>query len=166
MTATLSPLTRREVTFYFLFASLLLLAVALVGIVFWAVTPPRNERPVGTLADFPPSDQPYYVGVGITGVWLVNVNGELLALNPQLGTFGGRMRCNVHWILTNNRFEDPCSGAKLRLDGIWLEPSTSFQPTHDPKGLERYKVEVRNGEVWIDLAVVTPGPAITGAPTP
>ena len=113
---------------------------------------------VGALADFPPSEHPYSVTAGDKRLWLVNFDGELLAFNPRLVTFQGRRRCDVVWVPTNRRFEDPCSGAKLGLDGRWLDPSVAVQAADEPHHLERYRVEVREGEIWIDLTAVTPSP--------
>lgn len=162
MSAAARPLNRQEATFYFLFAALLVLGLAVAGLVVWAVTPPSRYVHLGAVSDFPPGDAPYIFNSKSDWLYVVNTGDELLALNPRLAI--GNWNCLVIWINTNERFEDPCSGAKLSLTGTWLGFGGDVYWDGDPRknmdgrGLERYRLLELGGQLWMDLSAPTPGP--------
>lgn len=143
------PLTRQEALYYVWLAALVLFGAALIGGVAWYAVPAPRVIHVGRARNFPPSDQPYPVRTGERWLWIVNQDGELIALEPR--NHAGRTGCRVVWVPTNRRFEDPCCGGKFRLDGsLLMGPAT--------RGLDRYAVLIRGDEVWIDVTRATPGP--------
>jgi hypothetical protein len=155
MTTAIRSLNRQEVTFYFWFAALLWLGVALVAVIIWAVASVSGTRltRLGLVADFPPRAQPYYLPVEVPGqtskaVYLVNTGAEILALNAENMGKHPLFSCaeRVVWVPTNKRFEGPCTGNKFALDGKWI---SSFN--NPRRGLDSFPLEVRDGEIWIDL---------------
>jgi hypothetical protein len=155
MTTAIRSLNRQEATFYFLFAALFLGGVALVAVLFWAVASASGTRltRLGLVADFPPRAQPYYLPVKVPGqpsraVYLVNTGAQILALNAENRGKDPRHSCaeRVVWVPTNKRFEGPCTGNKFALDGKWI---SSFN--NPRRGLDSFPLEVREGEIWIDL---------------
>lgn len=168
MTTATRPLNRQEATFYFLFAALLLCGVVLAAVLFWAVaatsSPPLTR--LGTVDDFPPRSKPYYVALEEGRVWVVNLNGRLLALNADYSSDSDRFSCKemVVWVPTNSRFEGPCSGDKFALDGRWIKTYST-----EPHGLQQFPVAVRDGAVWVDFSRPIEGdtiPSVVYTPRP
>lgn len=156
MTTFTRPLNRQEALFYFWIAALLWLGLVLATLIFWAVASVSTSRltPVGLVADFPPTAQPYYVpiereGKPMEAVWVVNTGAQIIALNSQHTNRVGMFNCTerVVWVPTNKRFEGPCTGDKFTLDGKWIP---SFGNAHS--GLQSFQLEVRGSELWIDLS--------------
>lgn len=99
-------------------------------------------------------DQP--VHFADQGFWLVRrAEAEFLALyekDPHLG-------CSVPWrsefefMGLKGWFRNPCHGETYDLDGrCYAGPC--------PRGLDRFRVRVVNGEVMVDTSRVIPGPAL------
>ncbi|MDW8325029.1 MAG: hypothetical protein RMK99_00560 [Anaerolineales bacterium] len=152
MNAAARPFNKQEATFYFLFAALLLLALAVAGLLVWALTPPSRSVYVGVVSDYPPRDSPYRVEAGGQTLWLVNLGHQFIALEPRNIT--ARTACMVVWVEANRRFEDPCSADYFALDGAHLPAGVGSEVV----GLRRYAVAVRSGELWVNLSAVTPPP--------
>jgi len=143
---------------------LITVVIALALGLLWYLDPQHQYQRVGKLSDFAPSPGPYPITLGAARVYVVNTGTELFAINSRYRTMNPAWRCQVVWVPTNTRYEDPCSGAKFDLDGSWL--STAYVPAElEPRGLERWAVQVRNGEVWVNRALVTPG-AVGSTSTP
>ncbi|MCC7358275.1 MAG: hypothetical protein IT317_02290 [Anaerolineales bacterium] len=117
---------------------------------------------VGRLSDFPPSADPYFVDVDNDMLFVVNTGSQLLVLEPRFHTSDDIFNCDVKWVPTNERFEDPCSGAKFTPTGEWIEVSYLIK-TIDQRGLSRYPVEVRGDELWLTAKVLIPGRLIATA---
>lgn len=155
MTTAIRPLNRQEAVFYFWLAALLWLGIALVAVIVWAVVSVSGTRltRLGLVADFPPRAQPYYLLVEIKGqpfvaVYLVNTGAQILALNAENTSRNSLFSCSerVVWVPINKRFEGPCTGNKFALDGKWI---SSFN--NPRRGLDSFPLEVRDGEIWLDL---------------
>jgi len=159
---TTANLKRQEFAYYVFFAALSLFLVAVVvGGIWFAIPRPQQVR-IGKLTDFPPRSSPYVVTSKVF-VYVVNTGTEVLVINPRYTTDNGTWNCKVLWVPTNNRYEDPCSGAKFGLDGAWL-PTAYQPPIIEPRGLARYAIQLRNNEIWIEPAYSTPG-ALAGTAT-
>jgi len=141
----------------------MLVACALVGVALFYLARRPDEVRLGTLADYPPSAEPYRVAIDSHfAAFLVNTGTEvvLLKANYQTGQLGSN--CRVVWVPTNGRFEDPCSGAKFSLMGEWLEAAIQ-PPAIEHRGLERYTVAVRNNEIWLVQVPPSPGTLVATA---
>jgi hypothetical protein len=145
-------LNRREFTYYFFFATLVVLGVALLVGVIWMLLPAPNRTLVGDVADFPPSDQPYRVFINGSPLYVVSTGDELIALDPVVKKLA--KSCRVVWVPINTRFEDPCWGAKFDLRGNYLDGPAS-------RGLDQYPLRIEKSQVWVD-----PSQTIPGAPVP
>ncbi|MCC7361335.1 MAG: hypothetical protein IT317_17750 [Anaerolineales bacterium] len=121
-----------------------------VALVFYAsaLTLP-GRRLVGRVADFPPSAEPYAVmDAGRVAFYLVNLAGELLALEPDQPTRPAQ--CWARWDEVHQVYSDPCYGARYTLDGAWCDGPAV-------RDLDRYAVEVNNGRVWVYTDYVIAG---------
>ncbi|MBL8045264.1 MAG: hypothetical protein JNL09_01915 [Anaerolineales bacterium] len=161
MTTLTRPLNRQEVTFYFWFAALLWLGIVVVAVIVWAVASASTTRLIrlGIVADFPPRAQPYYVpvkrdGLPSAAVFIVHTGAQIIALNAENASNNSLFNCSerVVWVPTNQRFEGPCTGNKFALDGKRI-----LSPFNSRRGLESFPLEVRDGEIWIDLSEPIPG---------
>lgn len=165
MTTAIRPLNRQEAMFYFWLAALLWLGMALVGVLIWSVSS-ASISPlvrVGAVADFPPRARPYSLPIEIkgqpsVGVYLVNTGAEILALNAKNINTLASYPCEerIVWVPVNGRFEGPCTGDKFALDGKWISVRGEVK-----RGLQSFPVEIREGEIWVDVSQ-----AILGNETP
>lgn len=163
MTTAIRPLNRQEAMFYFWLAALLWLGVALTGVLIWSVSS-ASISPlvrVGAVADFPPRARPYSLPIEIKGqpsvrVYLVNMGAEIIALNATYTSSQFSCTERVVWVPTNGRFEGPCTGDKFALDGKWISVMGEVK-----RGLQSFPVEIREGEIWVDVSQ-----AILGNETP
>jgi hypothetical protein len=155
MKITVQParLNRREFTYYFFFATLVVLGVALLVGVIWMLLPAPHWALVGDVADFPPSDQPYRVFVNESPLYVVSAGGELMVLNPTVKKLP--KSCRVVWVPTNMRFEEPCWGAKFDLRGNYLDGPAS-------RGLDQYPLKIEKDRIWVDVSHTIPGPPVPG----
>ncbi len=147
-TTRLAPLNRRELAYYFFFATLVVLGTALLVGAIWMLRPALNRALVGEVADFPPNDQPYRVFVHGSPLYVVSAGGELMALYPVVKK--AVRNCRVVWVPINMRFEDPCWGAKFDLRGHYLSGPAS-------RGLDQYPLRIEKGQIWVDLSQTIPG---------
>ena len=67
------------------------------------------------LAEYPPADTPYRLEP--SGIWLVNLDGDIRAYLPQTPAADPAQVCEYVWSVAVDRFVDPCSGDEWRLDG-------------------------------------------------
>jgi hypothetical protein len=156
MTTTISKrpsLNGRELTYYLLFASLILFGATITAASLWYLHPPKpGPIDIGAITDFPPAPRPYLVKLEevSSSIFIVNTGEEILALDRRTPfTFIGR-RCYYAWVEANGRFEDPCSGSKFTLDGqLIVSPA--------PRNLDQYILTVKNGRLFIDPAHLIPG---------
>jgi cytochrome b6-f complex iron-sulfur subunit len=70
--------------------------------------------------------------------------------------------CSVPWCATAKWFECPCHGSKYSINGEYRDGPA-------PRGLDRFPVEIVDGQIVVDTATLIPGPprgTITGQPQP
>jgi len=73
------------------------------------------------------------------GVWLVNLDGRLFALEARCTHLG----CTPRWIATRGVFRCPCHGSRFARDGDVLRgPAT--------EALHRYGIRVEHQQVIVD----------------
>jgi hypothetical protein len=113
------------------------------GLFVWFVQPQEPVILLGQLNDFQPN-QPVYQALSTDlAVYVVNLDGQLLAWDawPALPK-----RCSrIEWVPFNHRFEDPCSAGKWCLDDTIADPRLD-----QVRSLDRYEVKITNaGEVWL-----------------
>jgi cytochrome b6-f complex iron-sulfur subunit len=145
------PITRREFSYYLLFAVLILFifSIATLSLVYAL---PRNSEgsvrvSVGTTADFPSMERPYAVTVEGSHLFIVHTETGWLALDRRTPAFRS---CLFAWTEANQRFEDPCYGSKFTLNGDLLEgPAT--------RNLDQYRIIEKSGELFVDLTTKIPG---------
>ena len=80
-------------------------------------------------------------------LYVVNAKGDLFALSQKCPHLG----CKVPFCATSGRFECPCHGSIYDLAGEYITAPS-------PRGMDRYKLEVKNNAVVIDTGVLTNGP--------
>lgn len=138
-------LNRRELCLYLLLIALFTLIGTLIWIGFRYALPQPKLVVVGNLADFPPSNEPYRYVNDKVDVYIVNTENKLFAFVPKTPNV---WQCKVRWVSANQRFEEPCLGAKFALTGAYL-----FGP--GVRGLDRYNVHVTaTNQLVVDLAQV------------
>jgi cytochrome b6-f complex iron-sulfur subunit len=107
---------------------------------------------VGKLADFPAVTPQKGAPLHILKIksWIVNLLDYdktlqvLYHVCPHLG-------CTVPYCNQSGRFECPCHGSTYNLHGEWLEGPA-------PRGLDRFKAEVKDGAVLVDTTTLVTGP--------
>lgn len=126
----------RERVGWIFIGSVILLALFALVLSYRFVVPTVNQyyTVVGYLDDFPPSPNPYLFRTDSSIVYVANIDGELMVFSPRTPA---TTRCLFRWQEGNRRFEDPCSGSKFTLDGLYIEgPSV--------RGLDMHPVHVSN----------------------
>lgn len=118
------------------------------------------------LADYPPSDTPYYMKG--SDFWLVHTPaGRLLAFAPVSPTYKEGVsvdECRFVWSEPVQRFIDPCSGDDWELDGrLNLVHSTELWSTRD---LNQYAITVEDGVIYVHLNQKKLGAMRVGSPAP
>ena len=140
---------RRELAYYFLFATAVacgLLGALAVG---WALLPRPEYILAGAVADFPAQPAgPYVIDTDRARLFVVNSGQELIVLDGRSTTTN--TRCTLKWVPVNQRFEDPCCGSKFTLDGTYITGRAV-------RNMDRYAVKIENGQVWVELSRSTPG---------
>jgi cytochrome b6-f complex iron-sulfur subunit len=92
---------------------------------------PIEDYPeVGVYEQFKQSEQ----------VWMVRLPGARLV---ALSTICTHLGCTPNWLPNDAKFKCPCHGSGFRMSGINFEGPA-------PRPLPRYKIEVRDGIVWVD----------------
>lgn len=107
---------------------------------------------VGKLNDFAPVTPQKGEPVHVLKVktWVVNLLAydktmqALYHVCPHLG-------CTVPYCNQSGRFECPCHGSTYNLHGEWIQGPA-------PRGLDRFKAEVKDGNVFVDTTVLITGP--------
>lgn len=113
------PLNRRELWMSVFLASMLMAAAGLMAVLSMYTSPGEPLIDIGSLADFPPSTQPYRVDVGQFRVYVVNTSQQLVVLDA-LAPYN-TYRIPIRWIPFNQRFENPVGGSKFTLTGDYIE---------------------------------------------
>jgi|GEM_PF-1592552 len=116
-----------------------------------------DTQSILSLADYPPSDSPYYIESG--DFWLVHTpDGDLLAFVPVSPEYQNAItvdECRYDWNEAVRRFVDPCSGDEWELDGrLNLDHSTELWSERD---LDRYALAVEDGTITVHLDQVISG---------
>ena len=114
---------RREGLAYVFLAAVLIAGLAALTAVLIFATPRTPTITAGNIRDFPPHGAPYHIGERSIQAWLVNTGEEILIFAPY--TPFDKLRCDYKWIPSTLRFEDPCSGSKFTLTGVWIEGPAS-----------------------------------------
>lgn len=128
-----------------------LLGVEAVWTTYEALKPLAQGKAGGTLTLGPPKQ---YAEKTVTYIreaqlYVSRVKGELFALSQSCPHLG----CRVPFCEASGRFECPCHGSKYDLAGEWLEGPS-------PHGMNRYRIEVRDGRVTVDTRVLKNGPPL------
>ena len=134
------------------FLALAVIALIAIGVaVVWPSDGADSEWITVARADELAVNDPLLVEGDVYLVLLAS--GEILALStidPHLG-------CKVPFVPeftfreVTGWFRNPCHGETYDLTGVCI-----FGPC--PRGLDRYEVRVRNGDVEVDFALLTEGP--------
>ncbi len=88
------------------------------------------------------------VGQGPPCAWLTVLDGDLLALStsgPTRAEFG---RQGVGWCASAGRFASEATGSRYDQRGRVVDGPA-------PRGLDRYGIDIEDGEVWVDFLRVT-----------
>lgn len=119
----------REFAGYVLMATVVLFGLQVLFLMGWSIVESSvdaNERTLGAVAQFPPSDKPYRVdgSEDMLHFWIVNIEDEIRVFAPHSTGYGSINWCNFDWNDATNRFEDPCHGRKYQLDGVAIDGPT------------------------------------------
>jgi len=107
---------------------------------------------VGKLTDFPAVTPQKGSPVHATKIksWIVNLQDfdksiqALYHTCPHLG-------CTVPYCDQSGRFECPCHGSTYNLHGEWVQGPA-------PRGMDRFKADVKDGDVLVDTTTLITGP--------
>jgi|DewCreStandDraft_5_1066085.scaffolds.fasta_scaffold00322_28 hypothetical protein len=134
-------------------AGMILALCALVAVSLWFALPREEVFSLGRVTDFPPGAPQYRVLRSDLAVYVVNLNGQLLAWDAQ-ATAQYPYSCRIKWVALNNRFEDPCSGAKWCADGALAD----LRFAGYARSLDLYPLEITvEGEVLLHPFRKVPG---------
>lgn len=117
----------------------MIVAIAAVTFIFLRPDPsPLAIAPIESIKDGAPE---LFVLDPPIEVYLLTLAGEVQAFSARSPTSG----CRLVWVGINNRFEDPCSGAKWCIDG-----SVADRRFRNATALNRFKTELApNGQILI-----------------
>lgn len=133
-------------------AALAVAAGLLCAGAFWFALPREAAIRLGHISDFAPGPPHYRALRSDLAVFLVNRNGQLIAWDARPRVAG---MCRIRWVGINNRFEDPCTGAKWCIDGSIADDRFGARQT-----LGQYTLEIEEGgEVFLH-----PSQKISGRP--
>lgn len=80
-------------------------------------------------------------------LFVVNAKGDLFALSQKCPHLG----CKVPFCKSSGRFECPCHGSIYDLAGEYITGPS-------PRGMDRYKLEVKANTVVVDTSQLSSGP--------
>jgi Rieske Fe-S protein len=80
-------------------------------------------------------------------LYLANAKGDLFALSQKCPHLG----CQVPFCESSGRFECPCHGSVFDLGGEWITGPS-------PRGMDRYRTEVKGGVIVVDTNALEAGP--------
>ncbi len=147
-------MSRRFTPFLLLLAALTVFGVV-VGVVLYNFFVPRNEWvQVGARSDFPVDSSPYRLADPYA--FIVHLEDEWIALSGRPPNPRYQDTCLIDWDSTRNRFAEPCGGAFFALDGRYLGGPS-------PSGMDRYALEIRGDEIWLETTRVIPGEPVPTA---
>lgn len=130
-----------------------MLIVLLAAVSFRFLLPHREPVRVASLGDLAEGKPLFRPIDRDLAVYLVRLGDKIQAWDAIVPISG----CRIRWVAFNNRFEDPCSGAKWCIDGTFADLRHEEATT-----LRRYEVAVTDGgEIFID-----PLSRIDGEPFP
>ena len=119
--------------------------VGLVALFAWVVVRFSTPRPtlvfVGQVQDFLPGQAPRLIDQDSTRFYVLNVNGDLLALYARSLR---HTRCLVNWDERRGVFIDPCLGTRFL-------PTGDYQGGGPPQELVQLPVQVKDGQVWVEI---------------
>lgn len=148
-----SQRNQREFLFYLLGGTMVLFLLLMTALAVWYARPiiPPTKIVVGNVADFPPSDEPYFAGTE-PYIILTNIEGQIYIFEPYLPYEG--KRCRLLWRSDEGFFEDPCwAFARFGLDG---EIVRTYLPSMRP--MDRYAYEIdENGQIIMDISQIIEG---------
>ena len=106
-------LVRREFLYVLWAGALTAFIAGIVAITYWYVRPHARAVSVANVLDLEAGSPILRDVGGDLVVYLVRINGEIRAWDAA----SPLSRCRLIWVGFNQRFEDPCSGAKWCIDG-------------------------------------------------
>jgi Rieske Fe-S protein len=117
----------------------------LVSLLTWVVvrfsTPQPSLVQVGQVQDFPPGQAPRLIDQDGTLFYVLNVNGDLVALYARSLR---HTRCLVKWDETRGVFVDPCLGTRFT-------PTGEYQGGGPPQELVQLPLQVKDGQLWVEI---------------
>ncbi len=121
-------------------------------------------QPILPLADYPPSDIPYYIQHG--DIWFVHSpDGKLLAFAPVAPAYKAEIdveECRIKWDFTNQRFIDPCSGDEWSLLGK-LDLANSSE-LWSQRNLDQYAINVMQEKAFVQRDQVIKAQSLVDPP--
>lgn len=114
-----------------------------------------GEVDAGAVTDFPDGTVQYFQDGRF---YVTSYQGGLRALYQKCPHLG----CRVPFCDTSSRFECPCHGSVYNIIGEYITGPA-------PRGMDRFPIAIKNGEVWVDTSNVVLGPAhgvLTGPSQP
>ena len=80
--------------------------------------------------------------------YVTNYQGGLRALYQKCPHLG----CRVPFCESSGRFECPCHGSVYNVIGEYIQGPA-------PRGMDRFKITIKDGHVWVDTSNVITGPS-------
>ena len=124
-----------------LLAGLAVLAISLGWVLLRFGTPQPTLVDVGMMEDYPAGQAPRLFSVKEAFFYVLNTNGELIAVTARSNHQAG---CMVHWSAAENAFIDPCLGTHF-------SPHGEYWGKGPPGELSRLPLQVRDNQVWVNL---------------
>jgi len=121
-----------------LLSNLLILSVICLAGLVWFVTPRTELVGLGSLAEFPPADEPYELCDPVH-LYVVNAGEKVVVIDPKIKTPNSYL---AKWNSQERKYIDPLTGTTYDLFGWPLRgPATQNLPC--------YPVEIKDGRVLI-----------------
>ncbi len=124
---------------------LLIGAALLAGLLAWAILRFSLPRPArvnaGAASDYAPGGEPRLFWQDGTPFYVVNAEGELLAL---YAVSSRGVRCRIRWDAEHKWFVDPCYGSRMTIGGV-------YEGGGPPLDMQRLPLQVEKGQVWIEI---------------
>ena len=145
-------LSRREFLNILWVIAFILLIITCVGVSYWYIIPRAEPVQVANIANLIPYHPVLRSMDSNLSIYLVQFDGELRAWDVGSPVSG----CIFRWNGVNNRFEDPCSGAKWCIDGTIAD-----RRIKDATSLQGYGIDVSSdGQILVDPQKVIRGEAL------
>jgi hypothetical protein len=146
MVATNRQNRRSERLTWLMLIGLIGLAVLTGGMVLTYLWPRPQWLNLGPLSDFPPQAEPYLIEAGPI-FYLVHTPDQLAVFKPETPHPANQ---RYLWQADHQRFEDPLSGSRFKLDGTYF-----CGPAE--RDLDQYSYKISDSDLWVSLSSVRRG---------